>query len=56
MNSVSILLLLLIAVAFIMALRHILKNKNGVCTGCSEHCRLNDKKRECEKQEEFHKE
>ncbi len=56
MNIASIVLLILIAVAFIMALRYMSKNKGGVCTGCSQHCRLDEKKQGCGKKEEFHKE
>ncbi|MDE7156729.1 MAG: hypothetical protein K2O02_02010 [Lachnospiraceae bacterium] len=46
MNWASIVLLLLIGTAFVLAVRYIRRN-GDVCSGCSRHCRLEKEKREC---------
>ncbi len=46
MNGASIVLILFIGVAFLLAVRYIRKN-GDVCTGCSRHCRLEKEKQEC---------
>lgn len=46
MNGASIVLIILIGAAFVLAVRHIRRN-GDVCSGCSRHCRLEKEKREC---------
>lgn len=46
MNGASIVIILFIGAAFLLAVRYIRKN-GDVCTGCSRHCRLEKEKQEC---------
>ena len=46
MNGASIVLILFIGAAFVLAVRYIRRN-GDVCSVCSRHCRMEKEKREC---------